>query len=92
MTRILDWLQGYPEITHTPLGDTENTTDPYVVKALITSDYFTLDTSSFAVVYDMADRPSRSRCTRRATPTSMPRTSRRSRSIRRSTTTSRRAT
>jgi hypothetical protein len=53
MGRILDWLQGYPEIAHTPLGDTENTTDPYVVTALITSDYFTLDPSSFAVVYDM---------------------------------------
>ncbi|NIM19235.1 MAG: S8 family serine peptidase [Candidatus Latescibacteria bacterium] len=53
MARILDWLQGYPEIDHTPLGDTENTTDPYQVLAVITSDYFALDPSSFAVVYDV---------------------------------------
>jgi subtilisin family serine protease len=53
MSRILDWLQGYPEIAHTPLGDTEDTENPYEVKALITSDYFTLNPSTFAVVYDM---------------------------------------
>ncbi len=52
MDRILDWLQGYPEITHTPLGDTEDTENPYHVTAFITSDYFVLDPSSFAVVYD----------------------------------------
>ncbi len=52
MSRVLDWLQGYPEIAHTPLGDTEDTENPYVVKALITSDYFTLNPSSFAVIYD----------------------------------------
>ena len=57
MTRILDWLQGYPKIAHTPLGDTENTADPYVVKALITSDYFSLDPTSFAVVYDVGGAP-----------------------------------
>jgi bacillopeptidase F (M6 metalloprotease family) len=52
MTRILDWLQGYPEIAHTPLGDTEDTQNPYAVKAFITSDYFGLDTSTFGVIYD----------------------------------------
>jgi len=52
MDRVLDWLQGFPEISHEPLGDTENTTNPYEVKAVITSDYFALDPSSFAVVYD----------------------------------------
>ncbi len=51
MDRVLDWLQGFPEIAHTPLGDTEDTQHPYVVKATITSDYFPLDPSSFAVVY-----------------------------------------
>jgi subtilisin family serine protease len=52
MARVLDWLLGYPEIAHTPLGDTENTSDPYRVAAAITSAYFDLDLSSFAVVYD----------------------------------------
>jgi subtilisin family serine protease/bacillopeptidase F (M6 metalloprotease family) len=52
MGRILDWLLGYPKITHTPLGDTEDTVNDYHVTALITSDYFTLDPSSFAVVYN----------------------------------------
>jgi subtilisin family serine protease len=52
MMRVLDWLQGYPKIAHTPLGDTENTANPYPVKALITSDYFTLDPATFFVVYD----------------------------------------
>ena len=51
MDRVLDWLQGFPEIAHTPLGDTEDTQHPYVVKAEITSDFFALDPSSFAVVY-----------------------------------------
>ncbi|HEX5130954.1 MAG TPA: S8 family serine peptidase [Candidatus Krumholzibacteria bacterium] len=51
MDRVLDWLQGFPEIAHTPLGDTEDTTHPYTVTAVITSDYFALDTGSFAVVY-----------------------------------------
>ncbi len=52
MARVLDWMLGYPKIAHTPLGDTENTDDPYRVAAFITSDYFTLDPASFAVVYD----------------------------------------
>ncbi len=51
MDRVLDWLQGFPEIAHTPLGDTEDTQHPYEVKAEITSDFFALDPSSFAVVY-----------------------------------------
>jgi bacillopeptidase F len=29
MDRILDWLQGYPKIAHTPLGDTEDFAHPY---------------------------------------------------------------
>ncbi len=53
MGRVLDWLQGYPEIAHTPLGDTEDTEHPYVVTAYITSDYFPLDPSTFAVLYDV---------------------------------------
>ncbi len=53
MSRVLDWLLGYPKIVHTPLGDTENTEDPYQIAAFITSDYFTLDPASFAVVYDV---------------------------------------
>jgi subtilisin family serine protease len=53
MTRVLDWLLGYPKIVHEPLVDTENTEDPYRVAAFITSDYFTLDPASFAVVYDV---------------------------------------
>ncbi|MEJ2720580.1 MAG: S8 family serine peptidase, partial [bacterium] len=52
MGRILDWLQGYPEIAHTPLTDTEDTEHAYEVKAYITSDYFALDPSTFAVVYN----------------------------------------
>ena len=52
MDRILDWLQGYPKIAHTPLGDTEDTAHPYPVKALITSDYFTLDPATFFLVYN----------------------------------------
>ncbi|MDI6807636.1 MAG: S8 family serine peptidase [Candidatus Eisenbacteria bacterium] len=52
MDRVLDWLQGYPEIAHTPLGDTEDTEHPYRVAAIITSDYFPLDPSTFAVIYD----------------------------------------
>ncbi len=52
MGRVLDWLQGFPKIAHTPLGDTEDTTHPYAVTATITSDYFALDPSSFAVVYN----------------------------------------
>ncbi|HEU4365600.1 MAG TPA: S8 family serine peptidase, partial [Candidatus Krumholzibacteria bacterium] len=51
MDRVLDWLQGFPEIAHTPLGDTEDTQHPYSVRAVITSDFFALDPSSFAVVY-----------------------------------------
>ena len=51
MDRVLDWLQGFPEIAHTPLGDTEDTSHPYTVTASITSDFFALDPSSFAVVY-----------------------------------------
>jgi subtilisin family serine protease len=52
MDRILDWLQGYPRIVHTPLGGTEDTEHPYRVAAFITSDYFPLDLASFFVVYD----------------------------------------
>jgi bacillopeptidase F (M6 metalloprotease family) len=52
MDRVLDWLQGFPEIVHTPLGDTENTTTPYAVKAVITSDHFALAPATFAVVYN----------------------------------------
>ena len=51
MDRVLDWLQGFPEIEHTPLGDTEDTTNPYVVKATITSEHFALAPATFAVVY-----------------------------------------
>ncbi|KPK67856.1 hypothetical protein AMJ82_09675 [candidate division TA06 bacterium SM23_40] len=57
MARILDWLLGYPEIVHTPLGDTEDTENPYRVTAFITSDYFTLDPATFAVVYDVGSGP-----------------------------------
>ncbi|MDH4036011.1 MAG: S8 family serine peptidase [Candidatus Krumholzibacteria bacterium] len=57
MDRVLDWLQGYPEINHTPLGDTEDTAHPYTVTATITSDFFTLDPSSFAVVYSANGGP-----------------------------------
>jgi subtilisin family serine protease len=53
MGRILDWLQGYPEIVHTPLTDTEDTENAHEVKAIITSDYFALDPASFAVVYNV---------------------------------------
>jgi len=53
MDRILDWLQGYPKITHTPLGDTEDTEHPYRVVAYVTSDYFALDPATVAVVYDV---------------------------------------
>ncbi len=53
MDRILDWLQGYPDIVHTPLGDTEDTENAYRVWATITSDFFELDPSSFVVVYDV---------------------------------------
>ncbi|MFA4948870.1 MAG: S8 family serine peptidase, partial [Candidatus Krumholzibacteriia bacterium] len=52
MDRVLDWLQGYPKIAHTPLGDTEDAGHPYRVSAYITSDYFALDPATFAVVYD----------------------------------------
>ena len=52
MARVLDWMLGYPNIVHVTLGDTENTEDPYRVAAFITSDYFTLDPASFAVIYD----------------------------------------
>jgi subtilisin family serine protease/bacillopeptidase F (M6 metalloprotease family) len=57
MDRVLDWLQGYPEIAHEPLGDTEDTENPYRVTAYITSDYFQLDPNSFAVVYDVGGGP-----------------------------------
>ncbi|UCF05010.1 MAG: S8 family serine peptidase [bacterium] len=53
MGRVLDWLLGYPEITHTPISDTENDTDPYQVTALITAGHFALDPTTFAVVYDV---------------------------------------
>lgn len=53
MGRVLDWLQGYPEIDHTPLSNTEDTDNPYCVTAVITSDYFTLDPSTFALVWDI---------------------------------------
>jgi len=53
MGRILDWLQGYPEIDHTPLSNTEDTDNPYCVTAVITSDYFALDPSTFALVWDI---------------------------------------
>jgi hypothetical protein len=52
MDRVLDWLQGFPEIAHTPLGDTEDTANPYPVTATITSDYFTPAPATFAVVYN----------------------------------------
>ena len=51
MDRVLDWLQGFPEVVHTPLGDTEDTTNPYTVKAVITSDHFALAPATLAVVY-----------------------------------------
>jgi hypothetical protein len=51
MDRVLDWLQGFPEIVHTPLTDTEDTSNPYTVKALITSEHFQLAPATFAVVY-----------------------------------------
>ena len=57
MSRVLDWLQGYPEIAHEPLGDTEDTENAYHVGAFITSDFFTLDPSTFAVVYDVGTGP-----------------------------------
>ena len=57
MARILDWLLGYPEITHTPLEDTEDTENPYPVKAYITSAVFALDPATFAVVYDVGSGP-----------------------------------
>lgn len=53
MDRVLDWLQGYPEIAHTPLGETEDTEHPFRVAAVITSDFFPLDPSTFALVYDV---------------------------------------
>jgi subtilisin family serine protease len=52
MDRVLDWLQGYPKISHTPLGDTEDFEHPYRVVAYVTSDYYALDPASVAVVYD----------------------------------------
>lgn len=52
MDRILDWLQGYPKITHTPLHDTEDFEHPYRVVAYVTSDYYPLDPATVAVVYD----------------------------------------
>lgn len=52
MDRILDWLQGYPKIAHTPLGDTEDGANPYRVVAYVTSDYFALDPATIALVYD----------------------------------------
>lgn len=57
MDRVLDWLQGFPEIAHTPLGDTEDTQHPHSVKAVITSDFFALDPASFAVVYRASGGP-----------------------------------
>ncbi|MFO7914387.1 MAG: S8 family serine peptidase [Candidatus Krumholzibacteriales bacterium] len=57
MGRILDWLLGYPDIAHTPLSSTENTTDPYPVTAYITSSYFDLDPSTFALIYDAGAGP-----------------------------------
>ncbi|HEX6790536.1 MAG TPA: S8 family serine peptidase [Candidatus Krumholzibacteria bacterium] len=57
MDRVLDWLQGFPKIAHTPLGDTENTTQPYVVKAMITSDYFPLAPATCKVVYSADGAP-----------------------------------
>jgi len=55
MGRILDWLLGYPEIAHTPLGDTEDTENPHRILAYITSDYFALDPSTFTLVYDVGE-------------------------------------
>lgn len=52
MGRILDWLQGYPNIDHTPLGETEDTENPYAVVATITAGYLPLDMSSFMMYYD----------------------------------------
>jgi subtilisin family serine protease len=51
MDRVLDWLQGYPEITHVPLGDTEDTQNPHRVRAVVMSDYFPLAPETFAVIY-----------------------------------------
>jgi subtilisin family serine protease len=53
MDRVLDWLQGYPKISHTPLGDTEDFEHPYRVVAYVTSDYFALDPATVNVVYDV---------------------------------------
>ena len=68
MGRILDWLLGYPEIAHTPLGNTENTEDPYQVTAYITSSYFDLDPGSFALIYNVGSGP----VTVPLTPTGVP--------------------
>ena len=57
MERILDWLLGYPEIAHTPLESTENTTDPYPITAHITSSHYALDPATFALVYDVGSGP-----------------------------------
>ncbi|HET6348359.1 MAG TPA: S8 family serine peptidase [Candidatus Krumholzibacteria bacterium] len=53
MDRVLDWLQGFPQIVHTPLGDTEDTSNPYHLTAVITSDFFPLAPATFAVVYSV---------------------------------------
>ncbi|MCK4349648.1 MAG: immune inhibitor A, partial [Candidatus Krumholzibacteria bacterium] len=55
MGRILDWLLGYPEIAHEPLGNTEDTENPFRVSAYITSAYFDLDPSTFVLVYDVGE-------------------------------------
>ena len=57
MGRILDWLLGYPEIAHTPLESTEDTTDPYPITAYITSSHYPLDPATFALVYDAGSGP-----------------------------------
>jgi subtilisin family serine protease len=52
MDRVLDWLQGYPKIAHTPLGDTEDFQHPYRVVAYVTSEYYALDPATVAVIYN----------------------------------------
>jgi hypothetical protein len=47
-----------PVITHTPLGNTENTIGPYLVVAQIRSVDTPLDTTSMFLIYGYAHRPS----------------------------------
>lgn len=57
MDRVLDWLQGFPKIVHTPLGDTEDTQHAYAVRALITSDFLPLAPATFRLVYSVNGGP-----------------------------------